>query len=276
LLNEYRGSVATYENAIFTARTVIANAVASKVALSKAEQALKDMTIRAPTPRLLPPSLEHKGRVTYGVIRRQVSEGQMIKEGESIAELVIEDPLRLWSNVPEQFVGQVKVGQPVRITTRAHPGKTFDGRIVRISPAVDSSNRTFQVETLIPNEKGLLRPGGFARATIVTDATAQATVVPIESIVQFAGVTRLFVVEDGKVRSIDDLKIGEEGLGWAEVISKRLPATGRVVTTGMSQLADGTQVTIREPEPKTPKAGDKSDAAAAPAEPKQSAAKRPS
>ncbi len=252
--NEYRSAVATHENAIFVARTVIATAVASKVALSKAEQALKEMTIRAPSPRMLPPNFEKKGRIAYGVMRRQVSEGQMIKEGEAIAELVIEDPLRLWSHVPEQYVGQVKVGQPVRVSTRAHPGKTFDGRIVRISPSVDSSNRTFQVETLVPNEKGLLRPGGFAKASIVTDSSAMASVVPIESIVQFAGVTRLFVVENGRARSIDDLKIGEEGLGWAEVSSKTLPASGKVVTTGMSQLADGTMVTIREAEPATAKA----------------------
>ena len=147
----------------------------------------------------------------------------MIKEGEAVAELVIEDPIRLWSQVPEQYAEDVRVGQRVRLSTRAHPGMAFEGKVARINPSVDSSSRTFQVETLVPNERGLLRPGGFARASIVTDAEAKAAVVPIESIVRFAGVTKLFIVENGKARSINDIKTGSEGRGWVEVTSKQLP-----------------------------------------------------
>jgi hypothetical protein len=74
-------------------------------------------------------------------------------------------------------------------------------------------------------------------------------VVPIESIVQFAGVTKLFLVENGHARSINDIVTGSEGQGWIEVSSKSLPGSGEVVTTGQSQLADGTPVLIRKPEP---------------------------
>ena len=152
---------------------MIANAVASKVALSQAEQTLKDMIIRVPVPKLLPPSLTRTSPLSYGMTRRQVSEGQMIKEGEAVAELVIEDPIRLWSQVPEQYSEDVQVGQRVRLSTRAHPGVFIEGKVARINPSVDSASRTFQVETLVPNERGLLRPGGFAKASIITDAEAK-------------------------------------------------------------------------------------------------------
>ena len=210
------------------------------------------MVIRAPVPKLLPPSLTRTSPLSYGMTRRQVSEGQMIKEGEAVAELVIEDPIRLWSQVPEQYSEDVRVGQRVRLSTRAHPGVAIEGKVVRINPSVDSSSRTFQVETLVPNERGLLRPGGFAKASIITDAEARAAVVPLDSIVRFAGVTKLFIVENGKARSINDIKTGNEGRGWIEVTSKLLPETASVVTTGQTQLADGTPVVIREPEPPTP------------------------
>ena len=233
---DWRTAAASYDDAVQVARTVIANAVASKVALSQAEQTLKDMIIRAPMPKLLPPSLTRTSPLSYGVTRRQVSEGQMIKEGEAVAELVIEDPIRLWSQVPEQFSEDVRVGQRVRLSTRAHPGVAIEGKVARINPSVDSSSRTFQVETLVPNERGLLRPGGFAKASIITDAEAKAAVVPIDSIVRFAGVTKLFIVENGKARSINDIKTGTEGRGWIEVTSKQLPAPAAVVTTGQTQL----------------------------------------
>ena len=108
---------------------MIANAVASKVALNQAEQTIKDLVIRASVPKLLPPSLMGTSTLSYGVTRRQVSEGQMIKEGEAVVELVIEDPIRLWSQVPEQYSEDVRVGQRVRLSTRAHPGLAIEGKV---------------------------------------------------------------------------------------------------------------------------------------------------
>jgi RND family efflux transporter MFP subunit len=244
--NEYRTAVAAYENAVFTARTAVADAFASRVALNKAEQSLRDMTIRAPDPKLPPPAFAGTERIHYALSRRQVAEGQILKEGEAVADLVIEDPLRLWSRVPENYVDAIRVGQLVRVSTRAHAGMTFEGRVVRISPSVDQASRTFQVETLIPNKRGLLRPGGLARASIIIDAQAKAAVVPIEAIVHFAGVTKIFVVDHGKARAIDDIKTGVEGRGWIEVISGKLPTNGDVVTSGQTHLADDSPVMIRK------------------------------
>ena len=107
------------------------------------------------------------------------------------------------------------------------PGVAIEGKVARINPSVDSSSRTFQVETLVPNERGLLRPGGFAKASIITDAEAKAAVVPLDSIVRFAGVTKLFIVENGKARSINDIKTGSEGRGWIEVIEQAAPRDRR-------------------------------------------------
>ena len=112
----------SYDDAVQAARTVIANAVAAKVALDQAEQTLEGHDHPRPVPKLLPPSLTRTSTLSYGVTKRQVSEGQMIKEGEAVAELVIEDPIRLWSQVPEQYSEDVRVGQRVRLSTRAHPG----------------------------------------------------------------------------------------------------------------------------------------------------------
>ena len=78
------------------------------------------------------------------------------------------------------------------------------------------------------------------RASIVIDAQAKAAVVPIEAIVRFAGVTKIFLVDQGKARAIGDIKTGVEGRGWIEVISGQLPPPRDVVTTGQTHLADGT------------------------------------
>jgi RND family efflux transporter MFP subunit len=247
--NEYRSASAAYDNAKITAQNVIAVAVANRVAFEQARQTLKDMTIRVPQPVKVHPGTSQADGIVYAVTKKSVSEGQFVKEGEAVCELVIDNPLRLWTNVPERYTEQVAIGQPVRISVSSHPELTFAGKVVRINPSVEAASRTFQVETEIPNDRRLLRPGGFAKATIITDSAAKAAVVPTESIIRFAGVTKLFIVENNKARSISDIITGAEGRGWVEVASKSLPASASVVTTGQTQLADNTQVVIRTPEP---------------------------
>ena len=247
--NEYRSASAAYENARATARNVIASAVANRVARNQAIQTLADMIIRVPKPELTPPGSSQADAVVYAVTKRSVSEGQMVREGEAVCELIIENPLRLWTSAPERYAEQVRVGQPVRITVSSQPDLLFLGKVVRINPSVDVVSRTFQVETQVPNDRRLLRAGGFAKATIITDSAAQAAVAPTESIIRFAGVTKLFFVENGKARSVNDIVTGSEGPGWVEVTSKSLPTSAMVVITGQTQLANGTPVVIRTPEP---------------------------
>ncbi len=247
--NEYRSASAAYENARATARNVIASAVANRVARNQAMQTLADMIIRVPKPELTPPGSSQADAVVYAVTKRSVSEGQMVREGEAVCELIIENPLRLWTSAPERYSERVRVGQPVRIAVASQPELTFEGKVVRINPSVDPVSRTFQVETQVPNDRRLLRAGGFAKATIVTESAAQAAVAPTESIIRFAGVTKLFFVENGKAQSVNDIVTGTEGPGWVEVTSKSLPTSAMVVITGQTQLADGTPVAIRTPEP---------------------------
>jgi hypothetical protein len=90
-----------------------------------------------------------------------------------------------------------------------------------------------------------LRPGGFVKASVVTSVGSEKTIVPVEAIVQFAGVTKLFVVRDQKAHAVS-VEMGTEGSGWVEVLGD-VPADAQVVVTGQTQLADGTPIVIRQP-----------------------------
>jgi membrane fusion protein, multidrug efflux system len=244
--NDVRNARAALDNAKLTARSVIVSALAAWVRIKMMAVALNDMEIRAPRPSQVPDGM--KTQLSYAVSKKSVSEGQMIKEGDAAYELVIQNPLRLWLNIPERYVSEVKQGQEVRVSVGSYPGQPFPGKVTRINPVVDSTSRTFQVEAAVPNDSGKLRPGGFAKAEIITDQNATATIVPLDAIVRFAGVTKLFVVDgdSSKARSIA-VETGKEGPGWAELLSP-LPDHAKVVTTGQSQLADGTPVVVKKPE----------------------------
>lgn len=194
-----------------------------------------------------------KQAVEYVVAQRMVSEGEMVRAFPSVAafRLVMDRALKLMATVPERHVGEVKVGQPVDIRVEAYPGEGFQGTVARVNPTVDRANRTFQIEVHVPNDARRLKAGSFAKGSIFTREEAAAPTVPEEALVTFAGVIKVFAVRDGKAQAVRvepgaRLDIANEGrmTSWLEVRGELPPGTP-VVTTGHSQLAEGTPVRVR-------------------------------
>ena len=187
----------------------------------------------------------------------------MLKEGEAVVELVIENPLRLWANVPERYTrrGQGRPGGPGLPSPRT-PARRFEGKVARINPRSTRRAGRSRSRRSSPTTSGLLRPGGFAKASIVTKTDAQAVVVPLESVVQFAGVTKLFVVEDGKARADPRRdRPGRQRLGRghrrpararprSSPPARRSSPTGRrsIVRSRAEDIAEFTQRTRRSPQ----------------------------
>lgn len=253
--NERDSADAAYDNAIVTAQTVIANALSTRVEIDQARQMLDDMVIRAPTPSELPMGVESKDQLIYAVTRRVAAEGQMLRPGDPVMDLILEDPLRLWANVPERYAAEIRLGQGVEMTVAAYPGETFRGEVSRINPSVDPESRTFQVEGRVRNHDRRLRPGSFAKARILTREDMAVAVVPLVSVVRDSGVVKLFLFEPdekagagrGIAREVK-IRTGREQDRRVEIVDG-LPEGAQVVTSGQTQLADGFPIVLRAEEP---------------------------
>lgn len=248
--NDWKAAEASLRDAIVTARATLATAESSRAALRTARQALEDTVIRAPVPSKRPNGMNDP--VVYEIVKKNASEGQMIREGDAVAELVVRNPLKLWTTVPERFAALIRIGQSVEIASPAFPDRKFQGTITRVNPAIDSSTRTFQVEAIVDNDDGALRPGGFAKAIIAIGTDEAAVVVPIGSVVHFAGVTKIFLVEKGKVAREVQVETAVENPRetWVEVTEPSgkplaLRSGSSVVVTGQSLLADGSNVVVK-------------------------------
>ena len=110
-------------------------------------------------------------------------------------------PLRLRLAVPERGASGAKVGAPVRVTVEGD-NAVYKGTLVRVSPSIQELGRTLMVEAEIPNERGTLRPGAFAKAEIVTSAAKPTVFVPGAALLTFAGVEKVMSVKDGKAIEI--------------------------------------------------------------------------
>jgi multidrug efflux pump subunit AcrA (membrane-fusion protein) len=85
--------------------------------------------------------------------------------------------------------------------------------VVRLSPIVQEQNRTLMVEAEVPNERGFLRPGSFARVDIMTEVSQPVVTVPAGAIIVFAGVEKVLLVRQGKtaeVRVTTGRRLGED------------------------------------------------------------------
>ena len=231
---------ATTAQAVTEARAVVAAARLRKASLETAEQKLADCRLRAPVPA------NGGSGVKYLVAQRLLSEGEMVRSMPvtNAFKLVVADSLELHAAVPERYTPDVKVGQAVEVRVDAYPGAAFAGRVARVNPTVDPQNRTFDVEVMVPNADGRLRCGGFARAAIKVRTDPAVKAVPPQAVTTFAGVTKLFVAAGETAKAIP-VEVGTRDRDWWEVVGD-VPADARVITSGQSQLVDGSPIKLRE------------------------------
>jgi|SRR5579883_1689679 len=237
---DYRAAQAEYANQILLARAGLATIHLKQSALAISKTKLAETRIIVPTPTRPVPGADV---VTYAVTARGVTEGTFVKPGTEVCKLVIDRTLKLRVPVPERFSAEVRIGQMVTVTTAAS-AHSYSGRVTRINPAVETSTRTFEVEIQVPNPAGDIKPGSFAKAAILTRVDANAVTVPVTAPYTFAGTTRVFVVENGRVKDVP-VTLGAQTIEWVEVVKPRLPQGTQVVTSGHAILADGTPVTVR-------------------------------
>jgi membrane fusion protein, multidrug efflux system len=191
---------------------------------------------------------------------RRVEVGQFLTAGTQIVSLT--DLSMLYANftVPEKGSAALKVGQVVRISVDAFPGRTFDGKITTIEPQIAADTRNIRVQATIANPDRILKPGMFTSTTVVLPDRPAVVTVP-ETAVDYTlyGDSVFLLTEkkdnDGKtsltaVRTF--VQTGNRINGRAEVLSG-LKAGDRVVAVGQLKLQSGSAVVISaEPAPPIP------------------------
>lgn len=243
-MTEFRSAEAELANQILIANAGLATIQMRQESLAIVKQQLEDIVIRAPSPTKPILGLD---RAVYAVTKRNVSEGTLVRVGDEVCRLVIDKNLKLRVAVPERYGADVKLGQKVDVYTSSSL-TPFSGEVSRINPSVDTATRTFEVEVLCANSEGKLKPGGFAKAAIATRLDTKAATVPLEALVTFAGISKIFLHEGNKVREVR-VAVGVQNTDWIEITSPPLPEDAQVVISGQTALADGSTVFVRNAKP---------------------------
>jgi RND family efflux transporter MFP subunit len=226
----YRSAEARYQAAQDSFHNQTAVVEQRQAELELARKQLNDLIIRAPLAGM--------------VSQRHVSRGEYIRAETPIVTIVKSNPLRLHAVIPEVAVSSMRLHIPVTLTVDAYPGESFKGTISRISPSLDEKARTLTVEANVENPDGRLRPGLFARAQVLVNQQSPAVMAPTEALLTFAGLTKLFVVENNRVVE-RVVKTGIRNGNYIEIL-EGVAVGDRVAVENLGKLTNGLAVKGRE------------------------------
>jgi RND family efflux transporter MFP subunit len=187
------------------------------------------------------------------VTARAIDPGDMVYQasspkgsGQPLLRVAQVNVIRVKTFVPERDSAWAGAGDPATVAFEALPGRTFPGRVARVSGALDPATRTMLAEIDLPNTEGRILPGFYGRTEITLERREGALALPSAAVRIEAGNAYVYVVgADDKAQRVP-VTLGLEDAGWVEIESG-LSGGERVVATPVTGLNDGAQVRALAP-----------------------------
>jgi RND family efflux transporter MFP subunit len=214
---------ARYRAALDAVNQQVALVEQQRAAINLARKSLTDTVVRSP--------------ISGAVKEKHVARGAYLAVGNKIVTLVKTNPLRLRADIPESSAAAVRAGQTITLAVDAFPERTFEARVVRIGASLNEQTRALTVEAQVANPANQLRPGMFAKSQLITNENATAVMVPQKAVLNVAGLSKVFVIEDGRARE-RVVKTGASDGELIEVVSG-VNAGEVVATSNLDKLQEG-------------------------------------
>jgi len=225
-LTNHNLAQARHQAALDSVNQQLAVVEQQKAALALAKKAVTDTVVRSP--------------ISGAVKEKHASRGSYLTVNGKIVTLVKINPLRLRADIPESSAAAVRTGQTINVTVDAFPNRAFTGRIVRIGPSLDEKTRALTVEAQVSNSGNLLRPGMFAKSQLITSQNAPAVMIPQRAVVTAAGLSKVFVIENGRA-SERIVKTGASDADLIEIV-EGVKDGETVATSNLDKLQTGAVV----------------------------------
>jgi membrane fusion protein, multidrug efflux system len=182
---------------------------------------------------------------------RQVNLGQYLSPGDPIVALQSLEPVYVNFAVPQQQLGEIRVGAEVRVTARDVEDSAATGTITAINSVIDEATRNVEVQATLANPEGRLRPGMFVEAQVMLGAGSPVVALPTSAISYAPYGNSVFVV--GEMKAPDGktykgvrqqfVKLGGARGDQVAVLSG-VKAGEEVVTSGVFKLRNGAGVVV--------------------------------
>ncbi len=178
------------------------------------------------------------------VTKRYADTGSLIQAGQDnntntlpVVQVAESDLLRLRMPVPESDVPYIQLGGDVQVKVNA-TGRTFTGKIIRFSRALDTNTRTMLTEVDVPNRDLSLNPGMYAETTIQLQQKNDALILPAQAVVQSGDQSYVLVVDATNHVEKRNVTLGIQTSNRVEITSG-LQAGDNVIAAGQTGYQPG-------------------------------------
>ncbi len=175
----------------------------------------KVISTRTADPTLVVPS-PIDGRITA----RNAQPGLFVQPGNTPAPFTVADINTMWmvANVADSDSPAFHVGQPVKVSIEAFPGRTFEGEVTLVGAAVDANTHRVPVRSEIKDPQHELRAGMFANFVIGVAPPTRSPAIPVNGVVREGdGTMTAWVTADRRHFTQRVVKIGEERDGYRQI-----------------------------------------------------------
>jgi membrane fusion protein, copper/silver efflux system len=189
--------------------------------IERAGQISKDLTLSSP--------------VSGVVLKKDALPGMAITAGMPL--FTIADLSQVWvlADVYQSEMALTAPGNPATVSASFLPGETFRGRVDFVYPTLAEETHTVKARVVIPNPKGLLKPGMFVRVSLAGKGK-DALAIPRSALIQTGERQIVFVEQSPGVYSPREVVTGLAGKDVVEVISGL--SAGETVVTSANFLID--------------------------------------
>lgn len=174
-----------------------------------------------------------------------VQTGQAVAPGVPLAKLVSIGNLKVNADISEQYIAKVKIGSPVEISLPALQ-KKINGKVARISNAINPSNRTFSIEIPLNNLDGMIKPNMSVQLNLIDYKNLSALSIPNKAIGTNAKgekyvYTLTKINKNSATAKKQIIQIGSANSEYTEVING-LQAGDKIIVEGNKTVVDNTVV----------------------------------
>jgi RND family efflux transporter MFP subunit len=184
------------------------------------------------------------------VTARETDIGALINVGASGgAELFVVSEtgqLRVYVNVPQNYVPSVPPGTKATLRVPEHPGKSYSGTVEASAQAVNPSSGTTLMQIIVDNSAGELMPGDYASIRLQVAPAANVLSVPSSALIFDAKGLSIATV-DAHNRVIIKPVTLERDLGTVVEVASGLAPSDRVIQNPPDGVGNGEAVNVVAP-----------------------------
>jgi membrane fusion protein (multidrug efflux system) len=183
---------------------------------------------------------------------REVNAGQMIPAGQSIVAVQTLDPVFADFAMPQQRVAGIEPGLEVSVTSDAFPGEQFKGKLTAVDSSVNLITRNVTLQATLSNPEHKLKPGMFARISVLLPQKKPVLVIPATAIAYAPYGNSVYVIEQKKDEKTSEeattirqqfVRTGETRGDFVEVTDGAKQGD-QIVSTGLFKLRNGMAVHV--------------------------------